>query len=102
MDIIDNIIHYFKGEKDKKEKSSPEGTCSICWGYQQYDGKIRDLLKDKQVDVNNHKASYMIIQEFVKTNIDGFIVKESEFKSCPTCGDKEKNRQSKEQNKKKH
>jgi len=42
MDLIENIIHYFK--HDGKEKASPLGTCSICWGYQQYDDKIRDLL----------------------------------------------------------
>lgn len=90
MDIIDNIIDYFKSDKSQEENSSPEGTCPVCWGYQEYDGKIRTLLKDKQIDVNNHVDSYTIIQEFVKTNIDGIKLLDAEVKNCPTCDDKNK------------
>lgn len=85
MDIIDNIIHYFKHQKNKEKISSPEGTCPVCWGHQQYDGKIRNLLKDKQVDVNNHKDSYMLIQDFMKHNIDGVMLKGVEVSDCPNC-----------------
>ena len=85
MDLTENIIDYFKSDKSKEEKSSPEGTCPLCWGYQEYDGKIRTLLKDKQIDVNNHVASYSIIQEFVKTNIDGIKLLDAEVRNCPTC-----------------
>lgn len=85
MDIIDNIIHYFKNEGNKKEASSPEGTCPICWGYQQYDGKIRKLLVDKQIDINNHKDSYMLIQDFMKQNIDGIKLKVGIVTECPQC-----------------
>lgn len=84
-EIIDSITHYFKNKDTEEEDSSPEGTCPLCWGHQQYDGKIRDLLKDKQIDVNNHKDSYMIIQEFVKTNIDGIKLKEGVVTNCPNC-----------------
>lgn len=85
MDIIENIIHYIKSEKNKEEKSSPEGICPVCWGYQQYDGKIRTLLKDKQIDVNNHKDSYMIIKDFMVRHIDGIKLKEPIVTECPTC-----------------
>lgn len=85
MDIIDNIIHYFKHQNNNEGISSPEGTCPVCWGHQQYDGKIRNLLKDKQVDVNNHKDSYMLIQDFMKNNIDGVILKEGVEEECPNC-----------------
>jgi len=85
MDIIDNIIGYLKGDKKADDKTSPEGTCPVCWGYQQYDGKIRNLLKDKQIDVNNHKGSYMIIQDFMKQRIDGLKLKEGVIDDCPTC-----------------
>jgi len=85
MDIIDNIIEYFKAEDTEEKKISPEGTCPICWGHQNYDGQIRELLSDKQIDVNNHKASYMLIEDFVKTNIDGIKLKESITVDCPSC-----------------
>lgn len=85
MDIIDNIIQYFKRDNCKEENSSPKGTCPVCWGYQQYDGKIRTVLKDKQIDINNHKDSYMIIQDFMKHNIDGIKLKEGKITECPEC-----------------
>ncbi len=87
VDIIDNITHYFKNQNDSDEDCSPEGNCPLCWGRQQSDGKIRKLLKDKQVDVNNHKDSYMLIQKFMKHNIDGIKLKEGVVSECPTCSD---------------
>ena len=88
MDIIDNIVSYFSAKSDKDKASSPEGTCPVCWGYQEYDGKIRKLFDDKQIDINNHKDSYMIIQDFMKNHIDGVKLKEGEVTDCPHCSDK--------------
>jgi hypothetical protein len=88
MDIIDNIVQYFKDKNDQNKESSPKGTCAICWGYQQYDGKIKKIFEDKQIDVNNHKDSYMIIQDFMKHNIDGIKLKEGVVTDCPHCSDK--------------
>ncbi|MGF1556152.1 hypothetical protein [Paucihalobacter sp.] len=85
MDIIDNIINYLKDENKQKAEPSPGDTCPNCWGHQQYDGKIRQLLKDRQIDINNHKDSYMVIQAFLKENIDGFKLKEGDVQECPTC-----------------
>jgi hypothetical protein len=85
MDIIDNIIQYFKSENKNEELVSPEGTCSLCWGKQEYDGKIRTLIKDIQIDINNHQDSYMIIQEFMKHNIDGIVLKKGIVADCPEC-----------------
>ncbi len=87
MDIIESIVHYFKNSNDKKSESSPDGTCPVCWGYQEYNGKIRKIFEDKQIDVNNHEASYMIIQDFMKHNIDGIILKEAEVSECGNCSD---------------
>lgn len=84
MDIIDNIIQYFKSNNNKEEPS-PEGTCPVCWGYQQYDGKIRTLLKDRQIDINNHKDSYMLIQDFMKHNIDEIKLKDGIVTDCLNC-----------------
>jgi hypothetical protein len=81
-------INHLENPNSREEDSSPRGACPNCWGRQQYDGKIRDMQKDKQIDVNNHKDSYMVIQEFVKTNIDGKKLKEGEVEICPQCGNK--------------
>jgi hypothetical protein len=85
MDIIDNIVDYFKNKGENNEDPSPKGTCSVCWGYQQYDGKIRELLEDKQIDINNHKDTYMIIQEFMKEHVEGVKLKEGVVTECPNC-----------------
>ena len=85
MDIIDNIVQYFQTNNDKPQEASPEGTCAVCWGQQQYNGKIRDLFEDKQIDVNNHRDSYMMIQDFMKKNIDGVKLKEGVINDCPNC-----------------
>lgn len=84
MDIIKAILTHI--QKPETPETAPQGLCPVCWGYQQYDGKIRMILKDRQIDVDNHKDSYMIIEEFVKANIDGIKLKEDEIRNCPTCG----------------
>ena len=81
MDIIKAILRFIQKPETETAHKAPEGTCPVCWGQQQYDGKIRTILKDKQIDVNNHKDSYMIIEEFVKVNIDGIKLKEGEYLS---------------------
>jgi len=90
MDIIENILHYFKDNEVNEKDTSPIGTCSICWGYQQYSGQIRELLKDKQISINNHKDSYMLIQDFMKHNIDGIKLKEGIVTDCQKCSDRKK------------
>ncbi|MBO3098777.1 hypothetical protein [Gelidibacter pelagius] len=85
MDLMENIVQFLRKPESKTKGKSPEGTCPVCWGYQQYDAKIREVFKDRQIDVNNHKGSYMRIQRFVKKYIDGIRLKQSEVKDCPTC-----------------
>lgn len=87
MEIVDSIIAHFKRNGDKAS-DAPEGLCPVCWGYQEYDRKIRTIFKDKQVDINNHKDSYMLIQNFVNENIDGIHLKGGEIHTCPQCDGK--------------
>lgn len=89
MDIINKIVAYFSKPKEETALKSPEGTCALCWGIQEYDGKIRKLYKDKQVDVNNHKDSYMLIQDFVKEHLDGYHIKDGVVHVCPDCAELE-------------
>ncbi|MDX1365394.1 hypothetical protein [Arenibacter latericius] len=85
MDLIENIVRFFDKPQKETEGKSPEGTCSLCWGRQEYDHKIRQLFKDKQIDVNNHRAKYMKIQKFMVKYIDGIRLKQGEIKDCPNC-----------------
>ena len=87
MDIIERIVQFFKKPEKETVDKSPQGTCALCWGQQEYDGKIRKLYKDKQIDVNNHKASYMLVQKFVKDNIDGYHIKDGVIHVCPDCSE---------------
>lgn len=86
MNIIEEIIKFLGKPKEETVGKAPDGLCELCWGYQQYDGKVRDLIKDRQVDINNHKDSYMLIENFVKENLEGIKLKEGEIKTCPSCG----------------
>ena len=86
MDIINSIIHFFKKPAEQTKGQTPEGMCPNCWGKQEYDGKIRELYEDKQIDVNNHMANYAFIQDFIVTQLDGIrLIKGNNGYECPTC-----------------
>lgn len=85
MNIIENIVAFLQKPKEETENMSPEGTCPVCWGYQEYDAKIRQLFKDKQIDVNNHSDSYMKVQKFMVKYVDGIRLKQGKVEECPTC-----------------
>jgi hypothetical protein len=86
MSIIENIINFFKKPYEETMGKSPDGICSACWGYQEYDKKLREIIKDEQIDVNNHQHMYTLIQNFMVKHIDGIKLKESPEADCPTCG----------------
>ena len=92
MDLVENLVQFFKKPRKETEGKSPEGTCPVCWGYQEYDAKIRQLFKDKQIDVNHHQDSYMKVGKFMVKYVDGIRLKQGLIHECPTCGySKEKN-----------
>lgn len=85
MNLIENIVQFLRKPKTETEGKAPEGTCPVCWGYQEYDSKLRKVFKDKQIDVNNHKDSYMKVQKFMVKYVDGIRLKQGEITECPTC-----------------
>ena len=86
MDIVESILNFLKKPKEETKGTAPEGICPNCWGKQEYDGKIRELYEDKQIEVNNHSANYAFIQEFVVNNVDGIRLKRGNNSlECPTC-----------------
>lgn len=86
MDLVERLIAFIKQPEEGTRDQSPEGVCPVCWGHQEYDRKIRKMHKDKQIDVNNHKASYMLVQDFVVRYINGIKLREGVEEGCPTCG----------------
>ena len=60
--------------------------CPNCWGKQEYDNQIRELYKDKQVDVNNHRANHAFIKDFVVSRVEGIHLKRgNNGYECPNC-----------------
>lgn len=85
MSLIKNIASYFQSSSEKKPVA-PEGLCPNCWGNQEYDNVIRELMVDKQIDVNNHEASHAFIQKFVVERVNGITLQKGvNGYTCPTC-----------------
>lgn len=89
MKAIEALIEFFRRPEHETKGAVPEGQCAVCWGYNEYDHKIREQFKDKQVDVNNHLASYTMLRAFMVEHVDGIHLKEGHIESCPECGEHE-------------
>lgn len=82
--MTEELISFFKKPAKEPKNEVLEGVCSNCWGAQEYDHEIRELYKDKQIDVNNHEANHGFIQKFVITHIDVIRLKKGNSSSeCP-------------------
>ena len=85
-ELTEKLVSFFRRPAAETKGEVPEGLCPNCWGSQEYDGEIRELYKDKQIDVNNHEANYAFIQDFVVKHIDGIHLKKGNTSlECPTC-----------------
>ncbi len=73
--MLQQLINFFKNPATKTRGQTPEGFCPNCWGEQEYDNMIRELYKDKQIDVNNHKTNHAFIKEFMVKHLDGIKLK---------------------------
>lgn len=86
MDFIETLASFFSKPKVETENQVPVGACPVCWGESEYDGEIRQLYKDKQIDVNNHQANHAFIQDFVVNHVDGIRLRKMENGyQCPKC-----------------
>ena len=84
--MLESLFNFFKKHPTTSDNEAPEGVCPNCWGKQEYDGVIRTLLKDQQIDVNNKQASHAFIQKFVIERIDGITLKKgTSGLECPMC-----------------
>lgn len=85
MDIYTKIIKLLKQPKEQNSDCLPKGS-ALCWGYQEYDKKIRTIFEDRQIDVNNHSFKYMRIQKLLKEQIEGVKLKKGIIYECRTSG----------------
>lgn len=86
MAFIESLSSFFTKSKDDTLNQAPDGACAVCWGESEYDGEIRQLYKDKQIDVNNHKAHHAFIKDFVVNHVDGIRLRKMENGyQCPKC-----------------
>jgi hypothetical protein len=84
--MIDKLISFFKKPKSETKAQTPKGFCPNCWGEQEYDNQVRELYKDRQIDVNNHNENYAFIQKFMVTHLNGIHLKKGNNSfECPTC-----------------
>lgn len=82
MEILNNIIGFFKNPVEENRDCSPREMCTLCWGYQEYDRKVRKVYPDRQIDVNNHSYKYMRIQKLLKEQIEGIKLKKAKIYEC--------------------
>ncbi len=86
MNLIDTLLAFFGKSKEETAGQTPDGLCPNCWGKQEYDNVIRELYDDKQIDVNNHKAHYAFVQDFIVNRVNGIrLIKGNDSSECPTC-----------------
>jgi len=84
--MIESIINFFKKNPISSNGNTPEGVCPNCWGKQEYDGVVRELLRDHQIDVNNKKSADAFIRKFVVEKIDGITLKKgTSGLECAMC-----------------
>jgi hypothetical protein len=84
--MIEALMQFFKKSAKETAKAVPDGFCPNCWGEQEYDKVIRQLYKDKQIDVNNYAANYAFIQDFIVNQLNGIhLIKGNNGMLCPTC-----------------
>ena len=83
MGLMESLTAYFS--RDSGE-GVPEGLCVNCWGHQEYDGKIRSIARDRQVDINNGVERDAFIQAFVIQHVDGIRLQNTgSGLVCPSC-----------------
>ncbi|WP_289045461.1 hypothetical protein [uncultured Olleya sp.] len=82
-----NFIKHLFGKNNQKETTElSQEYCPNCWGDQEYDNLIREKYEDAQIPVNNHKANYAFVQDFIVTHMNGIKLKSTvNGLECPTC-----------------
>ncbi|MEN0004189.1 MAG: hypothetical protein AAF798_08600 [Bacteroidota bacterium] len=68
MKWIQTLANYFQPTTTSE---TAKNLCANCWGHQEWDDRTRQMMEDKQVDVNNGLKRYDFIRKFVVNRIEG-------------------------------
>ncbi|MBX2797948.1 MAG: hypothetical protein KTR31_09775 [Myxococcales bacterium] len=86
MNLIDILTAFFGRSAEQTQDEVPDGLCPNCWGHDEYDGQIRQRMKDRQINVNNGQERYAFIRDFAVTHVDGIRLRNHDSRNhCPTC-----------------
>ena len=86
MSLLDTLSAFFSRPAEETAGDSPDGACPNCWGRYEYDGEIRKVARDRQIDVNNGVARHAFIKNFVVHHIDGIRLRDDNTgQVCPKC-----------------
>lgn len=69
MNLIDNILMFFKRKNETKLKEAPLGFCPNCWGRQDYGGQFFEAIKIEGIDINSKNPNRGWIQDYVDKNL---------------------------------
>ena len=84
MSLLDTLSAFFSRPAEETANETPEGSCPNCWGRYEYDGEIRQVARDRQIDVDSGRERYAFIQEFVVKHIDGIRLRDNgKGRVCP-------------------
>lgn len=53
MSLLDTLSAFFSRPAEETADETPEDACPNRWGRYEYDGEIRQVARDRQIDVNN-------------------------------------------------
>ncbi len=82
------LLDWFGKKKEADKIILEEGFCPNCWGRQEYQGKFKEAVIDKNKDVlsGDPAAQKAFVQKFVDDNLTGIRLKaEGGGLSCPSC-----------------
>ena len=83
MSLVDSLIQFVSGSP---KEGTPADVCPHCWGYEEYDGKIRTAVKEQRLDLE-HPDGRAFIEAFTVKHIEGIrLVDDKGHKRCSNCG----------------
>ena len=84
--FVKSLVSYFSKSKDEVGNEIPEGACPNCWGHYEYGDKVRTIIHDRQIDVENKRQTRAFVEDFVVQHVDGaHLREENNILTCPSC-----------------
>ena len=84
MSILEKLMALLTGGKPANEENLVNAeVCPNCWGKQEYDNEVRDVVNDRSKTPHEKKA---FVAKFVETHVTGIALRHEDDKLvCPAC-----------------